>query len=120
MLTTIDLDFLESSLWKRLKGFMDDDISLDLEFYHMEGGLHADNPNAIRRIALDGAPSHREPGWVPLDIVLRGGKHESRNTQKSYLRAFNRSLLIGDVTGDGRSDLLIDQTYKPGFPICLP
>ena len=44
MLTTIDLDFLESSLWKRLKGFMGDDISLDLEFYHMEGGLYPDNP----------------------------------------------------------------------------
>ena len=72
-LTTIDLDFLESSLRKRLKGFMGDDIWLNLEFYHMEGGLYPDKPNTTRRIALDGAPSHREPGWVPLDIVLRGG-----------------------------------------------
>ena len=112
MLTTIDLDFLEGSLWKRLKGFMGDDIWLDLKFYHMDGGFYGDNPNTTRRIALDGAPSHREPGWVPLDIVLRGGTHESRNTQKSYLRAFNRTLLIGDVTGDGRSDLLIEWTHK--------
>ena len=111
-LTTIDLDFLESSLWKRLKGFMGDDIWLNLEFYHMEGGLYPDKPNTTRRIALDGAPSHREPGWVPLDIVLRGGTHESRDTQKNYLRAFNRTLLIGDVTGDGRSDLLIEWTHK--------
>ena len=112
MLTTIDLDFLESSLWKRLKGFMGDDIGLDLEFYRMEGGLDPDKPSTTRRIALDGAPSLREPGWVPLDIVLRGGTHESRNTQESYLRAFNRTLLIGDVTGDGRSDLLIEWTHE--------
>ena len=44
---------------------------------------------------------------MPLDVVLRGGTHENRNTQKSYPRAFNTTLLIGDVTGDGRSDLII-------------
>ncbi len=47
---------------------------------------------------------------MPLDIALRGGTHESRKTQERYLRAFNRTLLIGDVTGDGRSDLLIEST----------
>jgi len=44
---------------------------------------------------------------VPLDTVLRGATHEKRKTQKSYPRAFNTTLRIGDVTGDGRSDLLI-------------
>ena len=107
MLTTIELKFLEGSLWKRIKGFMGDDVWLDLEFYRMEGGLYPDEPNDTRTIALDGPPSHREPGWVPLDIVLRGGTHESRRTQKRWPRAFNTTLLIGDVTGDGRSDLLI-------------
>ena len=107
MFTAIEVGYLESSLWKRLKGFMGDDIWLDLEFYHLEGGPYPDTPNTIRRIALDGAPSHREPGWVPLDIVLRGGTHESRKAQERWPRAFNRTLLIGDVTGDGRSDLLI-------------
>ena len=106
MLTTIDVKFLKSSLWKRIKGAMGDDIWLELEFYRMEGGLYPDKPNATRRIALDGPPSHREPGWVPLDVVLRGGTHESRKTQKGYPRAFNTTLRIGDVTGDGRSDLL--------------
>ena len=81
MFTTIGVRSLESSLWKRIKGFMGDDIWLDLEFYRMEGGLYPDQPNATRRIQLDGAPSHREPGWVPLDIALRGGTHESRKTQ---------------------------------------
>ena len=107
MFTTIEVEYLESSLWKRFKGFMGDDIWLSLEFYQMEGGRYRDKPNATRRIALDGVPSHKEPGWVPLDIVLRGETHERRKTQKSWLRAFNTTLLLGDVTGDGLSDLLI-------------
>ncbi|MXW80668.1 MAG: VCBS repeat-containing protein [Gemmatimonadetes bacterium] len=107
MFTTIEVEYLESSLWKRFKGFMGDDIWLSLEFYQMEGGSYRDKPNAIRRIALDGVPSHKEPGWVPLDIVLRGATHERRRTQKSWPRAFNSTLLVGDVTGDGFSDLLI-------------
>ena len=107
MIKTINLEFLEGSLWKSIKGFMGDDIWLDLEFYQMEDGTYPSTPNTTRRIALDGVPSHRELGWVPLDIVLRGGTHESRNTQKIHQRAFNTTLLIGDVTGDGNSDLLI-------------
>ncbi len=107
MITTIHLKFLKGSLWKRIKGFMGDDIRLDLEFYQMEEGSYPDTANTTRRIALDGVPSHREQGWVPLDIVLQGGMHERRNTEKRYPRAFNTMLRIGDVTGDGHSDLLI-------------
>ena len=107
MITTINLEFLKGSVWKSIKGFMGDDIWLDLEFYQMKEDSYLSRPNATRRIALDGVPSHREPGWVPLDIVLRGATHERRNTQTSYPRAFNTTLRIGDVTGDGRSDLLI-------------
>ena len=112
LFTTIDLDFLESSLWKRLKGFMGDDIWLDLEFHRMEGGRYPDEPNTTRRIQLDGMVSHREPGWVPLDVVLRGATHERRTTQDSWPRVFNRTLRIGDVTGDGRSDLLFGSTDR--------
>ena len=107
MITTIDIEFLKGSLWKSIKGFMGDDIGLGLEFYQMEKGTYSDTPNATRGIALDGVPSHREPGWVPLDVVLRGATHENRKTEKSYPRAFNTTLLIGDVTGDGHSDLII-------------
>ncbi|MCY3761451.1 MAG: VCBS repeat-containing protein [Gemmatimonadetes bacterium] len=112
MFTTIETRFLESSLWKRIKGFMGDDVVLKLEFYRTGDGSFPDGPGAIRSIALDGAPSHREPGWVPLDILLRGGTHESRMTQKVWPRAFNRTLLIGDVTGDGRPDLLIEPEFR--------
>ncbi len=112
MFTTIEVAYLESSLWKRLKGFMGDDVWLDLEFHAMTAGVHSDKPDAIRRMQLDGHPSVREFGWVPLDIVLRGATHEERKTQKRHLRAFNTTLLIGDVTGDGRPDLLIEETHR--------
>jgi hypothetical protein len=117
MITTIEVESLESSLWRRFKGFMGDDIWLDLEFYRMEGGRYPDKPDAIRRIVLDGVPSHREPGWVPLDLVLRGGKHESRRTQEMWPRAFNMLLLVGDVTGDGRSDLCIGKNTPNGMDV---
>ena len=44
MFTTIEVEYLESSLWKRFKGFMGDDIWLDLEFYCMEGGAIPTHP----------------------------------------------------------------------------
>ncbi len=110
MFTTIDVASLSGGLFKRLKGAMGDDTWLHLEFHRAERGVFGEAANAVRRIQLDGAPSHREPGWVPLDVVLRGGLHENRRTQDSYRRAFNRTLLVGDVTGDGRSDLLIETT----------
>ena len=112
MFTTIEKRFLESSPWKRIKGFMGDDVVLNLEFYRTGKGPFPAEPDAVRRIALDGVPSHREPGWVPLDILLRGGTHEARRTQKAWPRAFNRTLLIGDVTGDGRSDLLVEPEFR--------
>ncbi len=107
MVTTIAVKFLTSSLWKRIKGAMGDDVWLELEFYRSEGGVYPDEPNTIRKLALDGVPSHREPGSVSLGIVLRGRTHVSRKKQKSWPRAFNSTLLIGDVTGDGLSDLLL-------------
>ena len=107
MITTIHTECLKGSLWKSIKGFMGDDIGLGLEFYQTDEGRYPNTPNTTRSIALDGVPSHREPGWVPLDIVLRGATHERRNTQQSYPRAFNTTLRIADVTGDGYSDLLI-------------
>ena len=117
MFTTIEVKFLKSNLYTRFKGFMGGEIHLYLKFYRMEGGLYADRPNATRRINLQYPGAHRGPGWVPLDLALRGGKHESRNTQEEYLGAFNSILLIGDVTGDDRADLLVgwDRRSLPGL-----
>ncbi|MEE2776019.1 MAG: VCBS repeat-containing protein, partial [Acidobacteriota bacterium] len=112
MFTTLENRFLGGNLWKRIKGAMGDDVWLELEFHQTVGGVYRNEPNATYRIALDGVPSHREPGSVPLDIALRGRTHESRRTRESWLRAFNRTLLIGDVTGDGRSDLLIEAEFQ--------
>lgn len=110
LLTTIDRELLEGSLWKRMKGAMGDDVWLELEFFSSQQGGTPGQPNAKRKIALDGFPSHQEPGWVPLGLVLRGATHEDRRDQKDYKRAFNMIRLLGDVTGDGRSDLLIGRT----------
>lgn len=111
MITTIDKRYLESSLWKRLRGFMGDDVNMRLELYRSNDGLYAHQPSAERIIALDGAPSLREPGWVPLDLVLRGGAHERRKSDAAWPRAFNRTLHVGDVTGDGRPDLLLEREF---------
>ncbi len=121
MFTTIARDSVQGSLWKSLKGLMGDDIGLQLEFYRNADGSYADAPDAIRSIGLDGTPSHREPGSVPLALVLRGATHESRRTETGWPRAFNPTLLIGDVTGDGRTDLVMEDTFRglalwPGVP----
>ena len=112
VVTSIERKYLENSIFKRIKGFMGDDIWLKLAFYKMEAGRVPDRPNATRRIQLDGAPSPREPGWVPLDVVLMGGRHALRNDRDDYRRAFNKNLFIGDVTGDGRLDLLVEWTHR--------
>jgi hypothetical protein len=112
MFTTMNVKYLGRSLWKEMKGAMGDDVRLDLGFYRAEDGVYPGKPNAVRTIALDGAPSHREPGWIPLALVLRGGTHESRTKQNRWPRAFNPNLLIGDVTGDGHLDLLYENTFR--------
>ena len=112
VVTSIEHKYLEGSLLKRIKGFMGDDVWLNLDFYRVRGGRIPDRPTATRRIQLDGAPSPREPGWVPLEVVLQGGKHARRWDREQYLRAFNKNRFIGDVTGDGRADLLIEWTHR--------
>lgn len=112
VVTSIENKYLEGSLFKRIKGFMGDDLWLNLAFYRVREGRIPDRAMAMRRIQLDGAPSPREPGWIPLSVVLQGGKHARRRDREQYLRAFNKNLFIGDVTGNGRAELLIEWTHR--------
>ena len=60
--------------------------SRDLKFYHMEGGIYPDKPNATRKIKT-------YPG-------------------ESGEKAISASMLIGDVNGDRRLDLLLQNGRK--------
>ena len=62
--------------------------SRDLKFYCMEGDTYPDKPNATRKIKTH---------------------HPGKSGEKAALFP---SLLIGDVTGDGRSDLLLQNGRK--------
>ena len=44
--------------------------------------------------------------------AVKDWRRLSEVSSKSYPPAFNKTLLIGDVTGDGRSDLLIEETFR--------
>ncbi len=63
-------------------------VPLKLEFYRMAGGLYPDRPNTSRKIKTD---SHG-----------RSGERAARLP----------SVLIGDISGDGRSDLLLGRNRK--------
>lgn len=58
---------------------------MHLEFYRMEGGIYPDKPNATRKIK----------GHAPGVSGEKG--------------IFHPSVLIGDVNGDSRSDLLVQK-----------
>ena len=60
-------------------------VSLDLDFYRMDGGIYPDKPNATRKIKAPAPGVSGEKG-----IVFP-------------------SVLIGDVNGDNRSDLLVQK-----------
>ncbi len=59
-------------------------VPLDLEFYRMEGGIYPDKPNVTRKIKTVSFGQSGEKTVFP-------------------------SVLIGDVNGDGRSDLLVQK-----------
>ncbi len=105
--TTIEDRFLTGGLWKRFKGAMGDDVLMQLAFHRMRDGQYSAAPDTVRTRALDGPPSHREHGWVPAEIVLRGATHEGRRNQAIWPKAFNSTVRFGDVTGDGRLDMFV-------------
>ena len=58
------------------------------------------------------APPVTGTGVGPLGRRVAGRKHVLRKDREQYRRAFNKNLFIGDVTGNGRSDLLIEWTHR--------
>jgi len=67
-------------------GLLTRSVSLDLDFYRMEGGIYPDKPNATSRIK----------------------SHPGRSGEKNR----HSSVLIGDVNGDNRLDLLVQDGRK--------
>ena len=116
MVTTIGTRLLRGTPFRRFAGFMGGEIHLQLELFRMDGGHYPDAPDATRRINLQYPGAHRGPGWVPLDMALRGATHERRLVETTHPRAFNTPVLLGDVTGDGRADLIVgrDRGEPPG------
>ena len=70
------------------QGLLTRSVPMRLDFYRMEGGIYSDKPSATRRI------KGRAPG-------VSGEKG-----------IFHPSVLIGDVNGDSRLDLLVQRGRK--------
>ncbi len=70
------------------QGLLTRSVPMHLDFYRMEGGVYSDKPSATRRI------KGRAPG-------VSGEKG-----------IFHPSVLIGDVNGDSRLDLLVQKGRK--------
>ena len=90
----VDMMFtsMKLGIFKLVGFFIDylltDSLSIDLKSYRMEGGVYLDKPNATRKIRTTAIGKSGGKAWhLP-------------------------SVMIGDVNGDGRSDLLVQNGRK--------
>jgi len=83
MFTTIKIGYLKT-IGMIVRGILTRSAPLDLDFYRMEGGIYPGKPNATRK------------------VNSRPGRSGEKNRHSS--------VLIGDVNGDHRSDLLVQKS----------
>ena len=89
ILTSVDL-----GIFGIIGGLMTRSMSFELEFYIMRDGVYPDAPDIVRKVKAD----------------FGGGKD---HPHAELGGAFFPTVLIGEVNGDGRPDLLVGRWRKP-------